>query len=142
MLESLHCLRLDNQGNTHAKRSIQVDEPAEGADSFRVGSPPVSPGSPLTYSPQVPMEPIAHARSRHDHDSSAQRLGTEFVGAAGWPAQPKLVPVEITCEYSTVGSAAPLSEGCGSGGCVPQVVGQRQMWVPSSSKLQRCVQPV
>lgn len=42
------------------------------------------------------MEPIA----RHDHDSSAQRLGTEFVGAAGWPAQPKLVPVEITCKCS------------------------------------------
>jgi hypothetical protein len=86
------------QGNTHAKRSIQGDEPAEGADSFRVGSPPVSPGSPLTYTPQVAMEPIAHAHARHEHDSSAQRLGTEFVGAAGWPAQPKLVPVEITCE--------------------------------------------
>jgi len=85
------------QGNTHAKRSTQGEEAAEGAaDAFRVGSPPVSPGSPLTYSPQVPMEPIA----RHDHDSSAQRLGTEFVGAAGWPAQPKLVPVEITCKCS------------------------------------------
>lgn len=47
------------------------------------------------------MEPIAHARSRQEHESSAQRLGTEFVGAAGWPAQPKLVPVEITCEYGS-----------------------------------------
>lgn len=82
------------QGNTHAKRSIQGEEvAAEGSEPFRVGSPPVSPGSPLTYSPQVAMEPIAR------HDSSAQRLGTEFVGAAGWPAQPKLVPVEITCEW-------------------------------------------
>jgi hypothetical protein len=89
------------QGNTHAKRSTPGDATAEGSEAFRVGSPPTSPGSPLTYTPQVPMEPIAHAHARHEHDSSAQRLGTEFVGAAGWPAQPKLVPVEITCEHSS-----------------------------------------
>jgi hypothetical protein len=93
------------QGNTHAKRSTQGDEPVEGTDSFRVGSPPLSPRSPLTYSPQVPMEPIAHAHVRHEHDSSAQRLGTEFVGAAGWPAQPKLVPVEISCKRAAAGCA-------------------------------------
>jgi hypothetical protein len=82
----------NHQGNTHAKRSLQGDEAAAGAaEACHVGSPPVSPGSPLTYTPQVAMEPLAH-------ESSAARLGTEFVGAAGWPAQPKLVPVEITCE--------------------------------------------
>lgn len=62
-------------------------------DTFQVGSPPVSPGSPLTYSPQVAMEPL-----QKPDESSGQRPATEFVGAAGWPAQPKLVPVVIACE--------------------------------------------
>eukprot|EP00882_Tetradesmus_deserticola_P025847 GHRQ01028425.1.p1 GENE.GHRQ01028425.1~~GHRQ01028425.1.p1 ORF type:complete len:106 (+),score=14.39 GHRQ01028425.1:454-771(+) len=82
------------QGNTQAKRSADNEE-GPAADSFRVGSPPMSPGSPLTYSPQVQMEPI-----QKQYDSSGQRPATEFVGAAGWPAQPKLVPVVIACECS------------------------------------------
>jgi hypothetical protein len=99
-----------------AKRSLQGDDAAAasgvstggghpGAEgSFALGSPPLSPGSPLTYTPQVAMEPIAARHHHHhgEHDASAQRLGTEFVGAAGWPAQPKLVPVEITCECGGV----------------------------------------
>eukprot|EP00882_Tetradesmus_deserticola_P019246 GHRQ01020704.1.p1 GENE.GHRQ01020704.1~~GHRQ01020704.1.p1 ORF type:complete len:234 (+),score=55.50 GHRQ01020704.1:279-980(+) len=80
-------------GNTQAKRSADNEE-GPAADSFRVGSPPMSPGSPLTYSPQVQMEPI-----QKQYDSSGQRPATEFVGAAGWPAQPKLVPVVIAWSH-------------------------------------------
>eukprot|EP00882_Tetradesmus_deserticola_P010062 GHRQ01010632.1.p1 GENE.GHRQ01010632.1~~GHRQ01010632.1.p1 ORF type:complete len:278 (+),score=82.35 GHRQ01010632.1:267-1100(+) len=80
-------------GNTQAKRSAGNEE-GPAADSFRVGSPPMSPGSPLTYSPQVQMEPI-----QKQDDSSGQRPATEFVGAAGWPAQPKLVPVVIAWSH-------------------------------------------
>eukprot|EP00775_Hariotina_reticulata_P005140 gene5140-5380_t len=40
------------------------------------------------------MEPL----SKHD-DGTGQRLATEFVGAAGWPAQPKLVPVVIAWSH-------------------------------------------
>lgn len=53
----------------------------------------MSPGSPLTYTPQIPMEPLAKV-----DDTGGHRHATEFVGAAGWPAQPKLVPVVVTCE--------------------------------------------
>jgi len=77
-------------GNTATKRSSIAEDPAE-LDGFHVGSPPMSPGSPLPYSPQVAMEPL----TRQD-DVVGQRHATEFVGAAGWPAQPKLVPVVIT----------------------------------------------
>ncbi|WIA22722.1 hypothetical protein OEZ86_009682 [Tetradesmus obliquus] len=80
-------------GNTHAKRSIGSEESA-AAEGFHVGSPPMSPGSPLTYTPQVQMEPI-----QKQDDSSGQRPATEFVGAAGWPAQPKLVPVVIAWSH-------------------------------------------
>lgn len=82
-----------SQGNAHAKRSLVSEEPIAD-DTFHVGSPPMSPGSPLTYSLQVAMEPLAKA-----DDLAGGRPATEFVGAAGWPAQPKLVPVVIVCEY-------------------------------------------
>lgn len=90
------------QGNTHAKRSIGSEESA-AAEGFHVGSPPMSPGSPLTYTPQVQMEPI-----QKQDDSSGQRPATEFVGAAGWPAQPKLVPVVIACEWQWAAVAFPV----------------------------------
>lgn len=61
------------------------------ADGLTQGSLPMSPGSPLTYSPQVAMEPLSR-------DDGAGPRGPDFVGAAGWPAQPKLVPVVIVCE--------------------------------------------
>jgi 5'-AMP-activated protein kinase regulatory beta subunit len=80
------------QGNTATKRSSIAEDPSE-LDGFHVGSPPTSPGSPLTYSPQVAMEPLTR-----QEDVMGQRHATEFVGAAGWPAQPKLVPVVITCK--------------------------------------------
>eukprot|EP00877_Chromochloris_zofingiensis_P004634 jgi/Chrzof1/14171/Cz08g28030.t1 len=80
-------------GNAHAKRSLVSEEPIAD-DTFHVGSPPMSPGSPLTYSLQVAMEPLAKA-----DDLAGGRPATEFVGAAGWPAQPKLVPVVIVWSH-------------------------------------------
>ncbi|GBF94195.1 hypothetical protein Rsub_06465 [Raphidocelis subcapitata] len=76
-------------GNTQAKRSVGDDHEADGLVS---GSPPMSPGSPLTYSPQVAMEPLAR-------DDGAGPRAADFVGAAGWPAQPKLVPVVIVWSH-------------------------------------------
>lgn len=51
-------------------------------------SPPMSPGSPLTYSPQVPMEPIPTRGEEAGRGGSVYGQ-SEF---AGWAAQPKLVP--------------------------------------------------
>jgi len=74
------------------------------------GSPPMSPGSPLTYSPQVAMEPLSR-------DDGAGPRGPDFVGAAGWPAQPKLVPVVIVCELFLAGLGGEgASRGGGGGG--------------------------
>lgn len=49
----------------------------------------MSPGSPLTYSPQIPMEPIP------SKPEEVARVGGSVYGQsefAGWAAQPKLVP--------------------------------------------------
>jgi 5'-AMP-activated protein kinase regulatory beta subunit len=56
-------------------------------------SPPFSPmpGSPLTYSPQMVMEPIAKPEDIR---------GPDFHGISAWPAGPKLVPVVILCKFS------------------------------------------
>jgi 5'-AMP-activated protein kinase regulatory beta subunit len=48
---------------------------------------PLTPGSPLTYTPQMPMEPIRSS------EPSATTSNAEYTGVAAWPAQPKLVPV-------------------------------------------------
>lgn len=56
---------------------------------MRTGSPPI-PGSPLTYSPQLPMTP---------QDAAPSAVNTEYSGVAGWPAQPKLLPTVIICEF-------------------------------------------
>lgn len=50
-------------------------------------SSPMMPGSPLTYTPQIPMEPIAKP------DASAAQSSQDYAGLSAWPAQPKLVPV-------------------------------------------------
>ncbi|KAF5829295.1 hypothetical protein DUNSADRAFT_16293 [Dunaliella salina] len=79
-------------GNAPAK-----DVPHEHQGSYMGGasSPSavtVSPsvGSPLTYSPQVPMiAPIPKEASFRP------RLEPEFHGITGWPATPKLMPVVI-----------------------------------------------
>jgi 5'-AMP-activated protein kinase regulatory beta subunit len=64
-------------------------EGGAAAGSYDRGSPPV-PGSPLTYSPQVPMEPIPRG---DEHGRGGSVYGqSEF---AGWAAQPKLVPTVI-----------------------------------------------
>jgi 5'-AMP-activated protein kinase regulatory beta subunit len=55
------------------------------------------PGSPVTYSPQLPMEPLRH-------DGAGSVYGpSEF---AGWGAQPKLVPTVIV--YSHGGNSVQL----------------------------------
>ncbi len=77
------------QGNAHAKRST-TDQLAPQGDSMRTGSPPM-PGSPLTYSPQLPMTPQQSAAGVGPHNG-------EYSGVAGWPAQPKLLPTVIICE--------------------------------------------
>ncbi|GLC36564.1 hypothetical protein PLESTB_000162400 [Pleodorina starrii] len=63
-------------------------------DHYRHASPPISPGSPLTYSPQIPMEPISRAE-----DVTTNRGAPEFHGLAGWPALPKVVPVVIVWSH-------------------------------------------
>lgn len=55
----------------------------------RSASPPMSPGSPLTYSPQIPMEPIPTKHEEAARGGGSVYGQTEF---AGWAAQPKLVP--------------------------------------------------
>lgn len=50
-------LQGQTQGKARARHTADYDEPGSGGHSYGRGSPPV-PGSPLTYSPQVPMEPI------------------------------------------------------------------------------------
>ena len=81
------------QGNTQGKRA-RLDAPPD--EHMPAGSPPTSPGSPLTYSPQVAMEPIPQQGATLGRDHAA-----EFHGVSGWPAQPKLVPTVIVCEYSS-----------------------------------------
>ncbi|KAL4859538.1 SNF1-related protein kinase regulatory subunit beta-2 [Chlorella vulgaris] len=61
----------------------------DGPHSFGRGSPPI-PGSPLTYSPQVPMEPISKGEEFGRGGSVYGQ--SEF---AGWGAHPKLVPTVI-----------------------------------------------
>lgn len=81
------------QGNTTSHKH-ETPGGTEHEHYARHASPPLSPGSPLTYSPQIPMEPIARA----DELTAANRNAPEFHGVAGWPAQPKLMPVVIVCK--------------------------------------------
>mmetsp|Transcript_8523 Transcript_8523/g.14632 ORF Transcript_8523/g.14632 Transcript_8523/m.14632 type:complete len:261 (-) Transcript_8523:724-1506(-) len=74
-------------GNAQAgKQGAGVaDEPLYAAASL-----PLSPGSPLTYSIQVPMEPL----SKHE-DLMATSRGRTEPEFHGWPATPKILPVVI-----------------------------------------------
>lgn len=75
------------------------------AGGYGRSSPPMSPGSPLTYSPQIPMEPIP----KHDEVGRGGPYShTEF---AGWAAQPKLVPTVIVCESRCCVGAWPPRAG-------------------------------
>ncbi len=78
------------QGNTSSRTSATGELSNE-----RPSSPPSTPGSPLTYSPSVAMEPIGKVQ-----EDMVRAQATEFHGLAGWPAQPKLVPTVIVCEYA------------------------------------------
>ena len=83
------------QRNTHAKGWHH--SAALAHDEFQNSESPADPpGSPLTYSPQLLMQP---------HDAPGSPYGSRGAGAAisdchavaGWPAQPKLVPTVIVC---------------------------------------------
>lgn len=78
------------QGNAPGKDRAMADAEDAGPPAQQP-SPQFSPGSPLTYSPQVAMEPLSKP------EEGAHR-SAEFHGVAGWPAQPKLVPVVIVCK--------------------------------------------
>jgi len=91
---ALSCLL---QGNSHTKRPQASEEPSN--DSYAAASPPFSPGSPLTYVPQMPMEP---AMSRSEDSAAHRGASPEFHSdVAGWPAQPRLVPTKILCKCCT-----------------------------------------
>lgn len=81
-------------GNTHSHKRHSGGGDVHLDNGITVGSPP---GSPLTYSPQVPMEPIRQPDELHA--SRIAGVGLEYHGVAGWPAQPKLVPVVIVWSY-------------------------------------------
>ncbi|KAL3133479.1 hypothetical protein ABBQ38_007342 [Trebouxia sp. C0009 RCD-2024] len=68
-------------GNSQTKRAEHISN-----DTYNDVSPAFSPGSPLTYVPQMPMEP---ALSRSEDRPSNSPDG------AGWPLQPRLVPTKI-----------------------------------------------
>lgn len=78
-------------GNTASHKSGGQAESVDDGHYARPSSPPLSPGSPLTYSPQIPMEPLSRAAAADGGPRTAQQ--PEFHGVAGWPAQPKVVPV-------------------------------------------------
>lgn len=84
-------------GNVHRKHSAgQSEEHSDDSGHYqRPVSPPASPGSPLTYSPQVAMEPIAHDEFPTTAGASKGGMAAEFHGLSGYPAQPKLVPTVI-----------------------------------------------
>ncbi|DBB09495.1 TPA: hypothetical protein ACH3X3_008055 [Trebouxia sp. C0006] len=78
-------------GNSQTKRAQPAEEPSNS--SYAAASPPFSPGSPLTYVPQMPMEP---ALSRPEEVSGHRGTHAEFHSdVAGWPSQPRLVPTKI-----------------------------------------------
>lgn len=69
-------------------------------------TPPESPGlgSPLTYTPQVPMEPLPGPGQEgfslgSPPPSTPQAAGglTEFHGVAGWASPPTLIPTVLQC---------------------------------------------
>mmetsp|Transcript_35251 Transcript_35251/g.78447 ORF Transcript_35251/g.78447 Transcript_35251/m.78447 type:complete len:269 (-) Transcript_35251:625-1431(-) len=81
-------------GNTHSNKTPGVHEHDDGQQYGRPSSPPLSPGtgSPLTYSPQIPMEPLAKPEDLRPNMP-------EFHGVTGWPATPKLMPVVIVWSH-------------------------------------------
>lgn len=86
------CLFILMQGQTHGKPG------RAGAEGDVYPSPeggissPFAPGSPLVYSPQMPMEPFP---GRAD----AYRSGLSSAEFAGWSAQPKVVPTILTWSH-------------------------------------------
>lgn len=80
------------QGQTHGKPGRSAAE-GDGYPSPEGGvTSPFAPGSPLVYSPQMPMEPFA---GRMD----SYRAGVSHAEFAGWSAQPKVVPTILTWSH-------------------------------------------
>ncbi|GMH36951.1 hypothetical protein BSKO_04824 [Bryopsis sp. KO-2023] len=79
-------------GNTpgHHKHRSSQDEGC--SDDLFSGTSPCSPGSPLSYSSQILMEPVSK------EDGQAGR-SPELYGMAGYPAQPKLVPTMVVWSH-------------------------------------------
>lgn len=100
-------LKFQLQGNSQTKRPQTPQSPTH--DNYGAVSPPFSPGSPLTYVPQMPMEP---ALSRTE-DSSHRSTTGESQNVAGWASQPRLVPTKILCEPS-LATAIPLHQQPGT----------------------------
>ena len=90
------------QGNTQGRRASQ-DVPV--ARNEGMGSP-ASPGSPLTYHPQMQMEPLMPPSLSDTFALSGRQTPHEF-HLAGWPAQPKLVPTVITCRLLALPQSSP-----------------------------------
>lgn len=72
----------------HHKYYPSTDE-AGAEDNFPSMSPH-SPGSPLTYSSQIAVEPMSKEDAARNQ---------ELYDRPGYPAQPKLVPTMIVCRF-------------------------------------------
>jgi 5'-AMP-activated protein kinase regulatory beta subunit len=94
------CHTVTAQGNTHAKGWQHSDALAH--DEFQNSESPVDPpGSPLTYSPQLLMQPHSAGGSPYGSRGSGA-AASDCHAVAGWPAQPKLVPTVIVCKSPSI----------------------------------------
>ncbi|GAB4817836.1 hypothetical protein N2152v2_004882 [Parachlorella kessleri] len=77
-------------GQTHGRHRRTTTDYADESMQVPVSGSPLSPGSPLTYSPQIAMEPLSKG-------DEFQRGGSVYGQSefAGWAAQPKLVPTVL-----------------------------------------------
>ena len=92
------CLLNAVQGNTHAK-GWHHNDAVPHDDAFQNSESPADPpGSPLTYSPQLLMQPHDAAGGSPYGSRGAGSAVSDCHAVAGWPAQPKLVPTVIVCE--------------------------------------------
>jgi hypothetical protein len=91
-----NCQGVALQGQAHGRHRRTSLEYQDDSMHVPPSGSPLAPGSPLTYSPQIAMEPL----SKNDE---FQRGGSVYGQSefAGWAAQPKLVPTVLVCEWSS-----------------------------------------
>ncbi len=91
------------QGQTHGRHRRTTTDYADESMQVPVSGSPLSPGSPLTYSPQIAMEPLSKG-------DEFQRGGSVYGQSefAGWAAQPKLVPTVLVCKFGWKGACLAL----------------------------------